>query len=148
MPIPELNEEGFLPEGLHDCKLDEIGARFGQFQVNDRRVRLFENLCALVEEQRQAGLAIELIVDGSFVTSKPSPEDIDLVIVLPAGYVLPADTLPFRYNAISKASLRRRYAFDIFMVAAQSQAYEQQVAYFQQLKFEPTRRKGLLRIKL
>jgi hypothetical protein len=31
-----------LPEGIHDCTLDEIGARFGRFQTTDRRVHLFK----------------------------------------------------------------------------------------------------------
>jgi hypothetical protein len=75
MPIPDLNENGLLPEGVYDCTLDEISAQFGQFQTTDRRVRLFERLRMLVEEERQAGLAIEMIVDGSFVTDKPEPYD-------------------------------------------------------------------------
>jgi hypothetical protein len=61
MPIPELNTEGLLPEGIYDCTLDEIGARFGRFQTTDRRVQLFKKLRELVEEERQAGLAVELI---------------------------------------------------------------------------------------
>jgi len=47
MPIPDLNEDGLLSEGVHDCTLDEIGARFGRFQVTDRRIQLFENTPSL-----------------------------------------------------------------------------------------------------
>jgi hypothetical protein len=83
MPIPALNDKGLLPEGLYDCTLAEIGARFGQFQRTDRRVQLFAKLCALVEEEQRAGIATALLIDGSFALSKPSPGDIDLVIVLP-----------------------------------------------------------------
>jgi hypothetical protein len=77
----------------------------------------------LVEEERQAGLAIELMVDGSFVTDKPEPNDIDLVIVLSAGYNRGAGLAPFRYNAISKAQIRRKYSFDVFVVNEQSDEY-------------------------
>ncbi|MGH9935029.1 MAG: DUF6932 family protein, partial [Blastocatellia bacterium] len=97
MPIPELNEDGLLPEGVHDCTLDEIGVRFGRFQVTDRRIQLFEKLRLLVEEERQAGLAIEMIVDGSFVTDKLEPGDIDLLIVLPPDYNREGELAPFRY---------------------------------------------------
>jgi hypothetical protein len=33
MPIPPLDEDGLLPEGIHECSLEEIRARFGSFQV-------------------------------------------------------------------------------------------------------------------
>jgi hypothetical protein len=150
MPIPELNENGLLPEGIHDCTLDEIGARFGRFQTTDRRVRLFEKLRALVEEERQAGLAVELIVDGSFVTDKPEPGDIDLVIVLPADFDLSVELPPFKYNAISKRQLRRHFPFDVFVVRERAQEHEKRVQYFQQVKDDETleKRKGLLGIKL
>jgi hypothetical protein len=150
MPIPELNESGLLPEGIHDCTLDEISARFGRFQTTDRRVRLFEKLRALVEEERQAGLAVELIVDGSFVTDKPEPGDIDLVIVLPADFDLSVELPPFKYNAISKRQLRWHFPFDVFVVRERAQEHEKRVQYFQQVKDDETleKRKGLLGIKL
>jgi predicted nucleotidyltransferase len=120
MPIPELNENGLLPEGVWDCTLEEIGARFGQFQRTDRRVQLFAKLCDLVAEERRAGLAVALMIDGSFVSGKPDPGDIDLVIVLPDGYNFAAELLPVAYNAISKSRLRRAYQFDVFVVEEQS----------------------------
>ena len=33
MPIPKLNERGFLPHGIHECALSEIKDRFGKFHV-------------------------------------------------------------------------------------------------------------------
>ncbi len=50
MAIPSLDSEGFLPVGVHDCTLDEIGARFGTFQRSDRRPQLFARLQAFVAE--------------------------------------------------------------------------------------------------
>ncbi|MGH9769088.1 MAG: DUF6932 family protein [Blastocatellia bacterium] len=147
MPIPDLNEDGLLPEGIHDCTLDEIGARFGRFQVTERRIQLFGKLRALVDEERQAGLAVELIVDGSFVTDKPEPGDIDLVIVLPADYNREGEFAPFRYNAISKVSIRRRYGFDVFVTREGTSDYFGQIAFFQRVK-ESELQKGVLRIKL
>src|SRR5215475_11662445 len=147
MPIPDLNENGLLPEGVHDCTLDEIGERFVRFQTTDRRIQLFEKLRALVEEERQAGLAIELIIDGSFVTDKPEPGDIDLLIVLPSDYNRMGELAPFRYNAISKASMRRRYQIDVFVTRAGANDYFEQIAFFQRVK-ESELRKGVLRIKL
>ncbi|MBI1924574.1 hypothetical protein HYR99_10015 [Candidatus Poribacteria bacterium] len=78
MPIPNFDEKGLLPPGVHDCSLEEIMERFGTFQVTDCRVGLYAQLQAFLEEVRSTRLAVAVIVDGSFVTSKPAPEDIDL----------------------------------------------------------------------
>lgn len=149
MPIPELNENGLLPEGVYDCKLAEIGARFGRFQKTDRRVQLFAKLCALVEEEQRAGIAIELFIDGSCVTDKAAPGDIDLIIVVPAEYRSGGDLPPFRYNAISKQHLRQRYQFDVFVARQNSPLYNQQLDFFQQdSRATGHSKKGILRIKL
>lgn len=148
MPIPDLNEDGLLPAGVHDCTLDEISARFGRFQVTDRRIQLFEKLRLLMEEEKQAGLATEMIVDGSFVTDKPEPGDIDLVIVLPRDYDFSIERPPFKYNAISKRYVRRKYGFDVVFAPQHSPLHEKSVDFFQQVRDELGKRKGVLRIKL
>ncbi len=151
MPIPPLNDVGLLSEGVHDCTLDEIGARFGRFVVSERRVRLFAQLRELIEEEQRAGITVALIVDGSFVTDKPEPGDIDLVIVLPEDYNFDAEMPPFQYNAISKVHLRRRYRFDAFVAKEHSPEYQEWVTLFQRDKRESresTKRKGILRIQL
>lgn len=147
MPIPDLNEHGFLPEGIHDCTLEEIGARFGRFQSSDRRIRLFEKLRELFVEERRAGLAIEIYVDGSFTTSKTEPGDIDLVIVLPIIYNSGVDLPPFEYNAISERRIRRHYQFDVFVVREHSDAYFEKIRFYQKIRGS-VMRKGLLKVKL
>lgn len=148
MPIPELNENGLLPEGIHDCTLEEIGARFGRFQSSDRRVRLFEKLSQLLKETIVAKLAVDVIVDGSFVTDKPEPGDIDLVIVLPEVFDFSVELRPFEYNSISKSRLYRKYGFDVFVVSKHSFQYQESVKLFQDVKDFPRLRKGVLRINL
>jgi hypothetical protein len=83
MSIPALDQNGLLPMGIHDCNLDEVKSRFGSFQISDRRDRLFRTLERLVAEARAAQFARSLLVDGSFVTDQLSPNDVDLVLVLP-----------------------------------------------------------------
>ena len=41
MAIPALNDQSLLPEGIHECMLDEVQSRFGVFQGNDRRQQLW-----------------------------------------------------------------------------------------------------------
>src|SRR6476660_9378466 len=101
MAIPELNAEGVLPPGIHDCTLKEVRERFGVFQSSDRRPRLFATLRALVYEWRTAGLFLAVLLDGSFVTSKPAPNDIDLVLVVRSGHNFRGEWLPDQYNLLS-----------------------------------------------
>jgi hypothetical protein len=82
MPIPALNTDGFLPVGTFDCTLQEIRECFGKFQGSDHRSRLFTRLQELFEGMQRSGLFEALLVDGSFVTAKPAPHDIDPVAVL------------------------------------------------------------------
>src|SRR5437899_2724406 len=116
MPIPALNVDGLLPVGIYECTLSEIKARFGVFQGNDQRLRLFAKLESFLAEARAAGLVRSVLVDGSFVTSKPNPNDIDLVVVVLPGHDYTADLLPSQYNVLSKFRVRRRFGFDMVAV--------------------------------
>ena len=82
MSIPELNFHGLLPPGIHDCTIEEVGQQFGRFQWSDCRPNLFKRLQEYVHELQQSQIAEALILDGSFVTGKPNPNDIDIILVL------------------------------------------------------------------
>ena len=69
MAIPELNANGFLPVGRHDCTLAEVRARFGAFQSSDQRPKLIARLEALAHTIRTSGLFKTLLIDGSLVTA-------------------------------------------------------------------------------
>lgn len=147
MPIPELNEHGLLPEGLHECTLDEVVARFGQFTVSDRRVHLVSRLRDYFGELGSTNLAAFVVVDGSFVTGKEEPGDVDLLVALRSDVDLGADFRPFEYNVISKRRVRTSYPFDLLVAPEQSEAYERYLDLFSQVKGSPDLRKGLLRVK-
>src|SRR5438105_3855788 len=99
MSLPPLDEHGLLPVGIHDCTFAELRATYGQnrwmddTQSESRRAVLYQNrdrLCTRLEDYldklRAVGLPVEVLIDGSFVTDKPDPNDIDLIVVLPAGH--------------------------------------------------------------
>ena len=148
MAIPLFDEHGFLPAGVHDCGLEEIKARFGLAQGSDRRPQLFRKLQALVAEVRAADFARCLLLDGSFVTSKTDPNDIDLVLVLPRAHDVSGDLRPAQYNLVSKRRVQKRYGFDMVAVREEMQEYEAAVAFFHRVRHEPALRKGLLRLML
>lgn len=147
MPIPQLDARGFLPAGVHRCSLEEVRERFGSFQGTDRRVRLFEQLESYVAEARCTGVVRAVVVDGSFVTSKRDPSDIDLVVVLPRE--LPSGPVsPSVYNATSRRRIRKKFPFDVLVAADGSVEYDRFVEFFAQIKEGPGLEKGLLRVEL
>jgi hypothetical protein len=64
--IPEWNEDGYLPTGIHPATLDEIAARFGQ-ESELRRAQM-DSLRWLVDLARRSGVQ-RTVVNGSFVTT-------------------------------------------------------------------------------
>lgn len=76
--IPDFNEDGYLPPGIHPARLEEIAARFGQ-EPELRRVQM-ESIGWLVDLARRVGVQ-RLIVNGSFVTDKWEPNDVDCVLL-------------------------------------------------------------------
>lgn len=149
MSIPDLNEHGLLPVGVHVCTMEELRQRFGRFTTSDHRVHLFEKLEELIQNAKATGLVREIYVDGSFVTDKEKPNDIDLILVFdervpidPSSEMLPAD-----YNALSTKRLRRRYNFDVKVVYEDTDAFKRFMELFQTVKNSELR-KGILRIEL
>lgn len=148
--IPPL-EDGVLPEGIFDCTFEEIDQRFGGFQRSDQRIKLTIKLKAYLEEVRSSGLADTVIVDGSFVTAKEEPDDVDLLVALKPGLVW-ASLRPFEYNAISKRMVKQAYRFDVFAHPEDSPQYREVLAFFHDIRpdagYTTKLRKGVLRVRL
>jgi len=148
--VVPLNKEGFLPIGIHDFSLDDIGSLFGRFQRTESRLTLFRKLVELVDEMKDFPFVRWVIVDESFVTEKDEPSDIDLVIVVDGSIFTREGLLnPFEYNAVSSRRLRKRYSFDVFVVPEGSAAYDQYVTHFSRVKEgNSDSRKGMVRLRL
>ncbi len=142
--IPPFNESGCLPEGIYDCTIDEAAERFGGFQGSSQRPHLWDRFIEFMREADTCKLVHAVLVDGSFVTTKADPNDIDLVLVVPANHDFSADFQPSEYNILSN----RRFGFDPLVARADSQEYRRYVGFFQQVRLEPGRKKGILRIWL
>jgi len=146
--IPPFNENGWLLEGIYDCTLDEAAERFGEFQGSDRRPQLWVRFNEFIRELKACEFLEAVLVDGSFVSAKPDPNDIDLVLVVAAAHDFSTDLPPVQYNLLAQQRVRRRFGFDIVAVKKGSDTVEQAVAFFQQVKQRPGVKKGILRIKL
>jgi len=148
MPIPDLSPDGCLPAGLFDCTLDEIRQRFGSFQGSDRRQRLFVRFQELVVAMRQSELFEAILIDGSFVTGKAAPNDIDLIAVLPPNHSFERELSMAQYSLVSRPLLRRRFGFDVVLARRGSELYHSYVEFFGQVRGSRHLRKGLLRLCL
>lgn len=148
MLAPSLTSDGFLPPGIHDCSLDDIRARFGGFQGSDQRPRLFNLLIELVKAMQRCALFDALLVDGSFVTDKPAPNDVDVLAVLRPGHDFERDLSAAEYAIVSRTLLRRRFGFDVLLAERDSVLYETYVGFFSRVRERPDLRKGILRLRL
>ena len=79
MPIPSLDNHGLLPSGVYDCTLQEIG---DVFATNKHRGRLFDNLLSCLRNEIRPIFDSPIYINGSFVTDKEHPEDIDIAVEL------------------------------------------------------------------
>lgn len=74
MAIPALNDNGELVEGEHEATLNEVEAVYGLSSA--RRELLMRDLRKAADNLQQAGVK-KIWIDGSFVTGKEEPNDID-----------------------------------------------------------------------
>lgn len=153
--VTTLNEYGLLAPGVHDLSLDEVAALFGRFQRSDRRPRLMAKLRAFAADVRLADPRIELLVDGSFVMGcVDEPGDVDVILVLPAGWDWAAERRPFEYNPVSRQRVRQQYGFDLLLASADDLT-DRSVPFFSQVNPRWTAQlnlpqgltKGLVRVR-
>ena len=76
--LPEFSAQGVLPVGLHVCSETELADRFGEGSP-EREVEIIE-LRRFIAWCRRTGVR-RLLVNGSFVTIKVAPIDVDVVIL-------------------------------------------------------------------
>ena len=74
--IPPLTPTGHLPAGIHQASLGELTTRFGH---GPARFTLLEQLAEAAPAMQAAGVR-DVLVGGSFVTSKAVPGDLDLAV--------------------------------------------------------------------
>ena len=154
--LPPLTSHRLLPPGIPDLTLDRVQELLGRFQRSDRRSSLFQKLREFVSEVRTTGWDIEIIIDGSFVMAGvDSPEDIDVILLLPDDWDMEAELRPFEYNLLlSKRQPRRQFGFDVFSYPRDTREAKALIEFFQQVNMKwikalglpPDVRKGIVRV--
>jgi hypothetical protein len=79
MPLPQFNRAGELPEGVHQATIDEVIAQFGSGTSQRQAVTArLQRIYHLAHATRQLE---RLILFGSYITTKPAPNDVDNRVV-------------------------------------------------------------------
>jgi hypothetical protein len=80
MPIPDFDDNGDLPAGVHRASMEEIVARFGSItQARRLATASLLEIYRLVKDTRKLD---RFIIYGSYVTAKPNPNDVDIFLVM------------------------------------------------------------------
>jgi len=81
MPIPSFDRFGLLPGGIHECTIKEVEV---DLAWNDERRRLTGLLqkFIVVELAPRFNVVPPVVLDGSYVSKKASPNNINLVLEL------------------------------------------------------------------
>lgn len=80
MVLPEFNSLGELPDGIHQATMAAVLARFGagtrQREVVTARLEKVYRLA------QATGKLERFIIFGSYITNKPAPNDVDIILIL------------------------------------------------------------------
>jgi hypothetical protein len=81
--IPDFDSHGNLPAGVHRAEIEDVEQRFGH--GSHGREAGMQALHWLIPMCRRAGI-VRLILNGSFVTDKHDPGDVDCLLVPGVGF--------------------------------------------------------------
>ncbi len=131
-----------LKPGIHDATLIEIKHCFA---TNERRNELYEGLLRGCQALKLAGCSV-IYLDGSFTTTKPTPNDFD-VCWDPRG-VDPnkLDDVLLDFDD-QRRNQKRKYGGEFFPSSVTADGHQIFVEFFQTDK-ETGKRKGIIRIQL
>jgi Family of unknown function (DUF6932) len=141
--IPQFREDGYLPEGLQLASEAEVTFRFGA--SSQRRRHLAVRLRRWLELARAIG-AQRFLVDGSFITAKQKPNDVDAVVLLPETF---REQIAEGNDAAVELGdmLLTRHPEEIF-AAEDETDWNDWIEFFSRTREVDGRRKGLVEIVL
>ena len=141
--IPPFRSDGYLPEGLHVGSGAEITFRFGS--STPRRCRLALRLRRWIDLVRRVA-ALRLLIDGSFVTDKHEPNDIDAVILLPNNFQRQIDAGVEAALELEQMLLTRNP--EELFAAEDETDWNEWVEFFGRTREADGRRKGIVEVEL
>ncbi|HEY4239173.1 MAG TPA: hypothetical protein VGM88_05130 [Kofleriaceae bacterium] len=150
MPIPDFTAAGLLPPGIHPATRPEVAGRFGC--QNDRRVELWGKLEAFLDFAQTFNLFDATYLDGSFVTDKAAPGDVDVVLVIQKANAVRLVTHANARQIMDTFAVKKTYEVHLFI----QQPPCSMADFFQSLRADeairrnvaPDQRRGILEVAL
>jgi hypothetical protein len=76
-PLPPFNEAGFIPEGVHEATLEAVRSLL---VTSPKRAKMWGQLIEFLSWPISTGHYSYAYLGGGFISQKPEPEDIDLIL--------------------------------------------------------------------
>jgi len=108
-----------LKAGMHDMTLlDMKNICVDAFNDSERREILFSRLKSYIGQFEEFSLDMEIWIDGSFVTKKINPSDIDLVVIFDEKSVnaLSSEEQNTLKQLFEKETIKIRYECDVYFI--------------------------------
>lgn len=143
--IPPFDDHGRLPDGLHDASISEIRQALG---FTTRREALIDGLERYLADWDSFRLLESVVIDGSFVTDKPEPGDIDLLVVPHGGALIdPRLGRVVMRLCFDRRGTKREFGCEAFIVHGSGTAdYREWLGFFSRDRAGNSR--GLLKVRM
>ncbi|MCY4584367.1 MAG: hypothetical protein OXE50_16475 [Chloroflexi bacterium] len=139
--IPQFDEQSVLPPGMYDTSFGEISLRFGGTQQREKLISGLESYLRIWDE---SGFLSSVIIDGSFVTKKLNPGDIDMILAPKAEALFSLEfNALMRSFSLNRSFTKREFGCEAF-IAATEEELKGWIEFFRHDRLG--RVKGLLRI--
>jgi hypothetical protein len=113
MSLPRFNSDGDLPLGIHRATLADVLARFATGMP--QRIRCGESLREIARLASETGSLDRIIIFGSFVTAKPNPNDVDVILIMRDDFKS-EQCLPAARPLFDHVSAERAFGASVFWV--------------------------------
>lgn len=88
MPIPDFSDDYHMPDGEHKCTLEEIEQKL---LTTDKRIEVWKLFRFFLDRLTQLNIKPEYVyINGSFVTGRKEPGDVDFAALIKPGKMLRA----------------------------------------------------------
>jgi hypothetical protein len=129
MPIPEFNDSGNLPTGIHHANWQELEAKLA---FNERRQELLQGMKRACESLKMVGCP-RIFIGGSFATNKEFPGDFDICWQDDAVDFLQlqvSDPVLLDFKS-RRAAQKAKYGGELFPASISADGYRTYLEFFQ-----------------
>lgn len=88
--LPDFNHDSDLPPGVYGVTLEDVMQRLGN--GNPQRGIVTDRLRRIYSLAQSTGAVQKFLVFGSYVTGKPAPNDVDIVLIMQNDFSVAACT--------------------------------------------------------